>query len=120
MEAQLSSSGSPTRRPRRVRKYWLIAVSQRRVAERLDCELAAHRGGHLAVFERREHGVVVRVIDDDGGVLVVLRRGAQHGRAADVDVLDRFGIGAVGACRRRFERVEIHDEQVDDAYAMAL
>src|SRR4029077_17935013 len=51
-------------------------------------------------------------IDDDRDVDVVLGRGADHGRTADVDVLDA-GLegGAVGdAC---FERVEVDDQEID-------
>ena len=76
------------------------------------------RGRNAAVLERREHDVVVGVIDDHGDVLVILRGRAQHRGSADVDVLDRLRVRAVGARRRRFERIQIHDEQVDDADAV--
>ena len=35
-----------------------------------------------------DDAVIVGGLDDDGDVLVVLGSGADHGRAADVDVLD--------------------------------
>ena len=57
-------------------------------------------------------GVVGR-IDQHRHVGMVLGRGAQHRRPADVDVLDRFVIGAVGPRDRRGERIEIDDQQVD-------
>ena len=53
-----------------------------------------------------EDGPVVGRIDDDADVLVVLRRGAHHGRTADVDELDR----RVGR-----ERVEVAHDEVDEA-----
>ena len=45
--------------------------------------------------------------------MVILRRGAQHRRSADVDVLDGFVIGAVGPRNGFRERVEVHGEKVD-------
>ena len=56
--------------------------------------------------------VVGRIHDHRHG-FVVLGRGAQHRRSADVDVLDRLLVAAVGARHRRRERVEVHHQQVD-------
>ena len=65
----------------------------------------------------REHGVVIGGVGDDGDEFVVLRGGADQGRAADIDILDA-GL-AVGARRdRRGERVEVADQQVDLADAV--
>ena len=59
----------------------------------------------------QKRGIVVHV-HDGGDVGVVLRRRADHRRAADVDVLDALVVG--GALRdRRLERVQVHDQQVD-------
>ncbi|MCY1240520.1 hypothetical protein D9M72_533730 [compost metagenome] len=44
---------------------------------------------------------------------MVLGRRAQHGRAADVDVLDRVGQGAVILGHGLLERVQVHHQQVD-------
>jgi len=41
--------------------------------------------------EDRSAPGVVRRIDEDDDVLVILRRGAKHGGSADVDLLDTFG-----------------------------
>ena len=49
---------------------------------------------------------------------MVLRRGAQHGRAADVDVLDRVGEAAIRIRHRLLERIEVDDQQVDPCDAM--
>ena len=63
--------------------------------------------GHL-----RQHGGVILRLDYHGHVAVVLGRGAHHGRAADVDILDAGGV--VGAARHRLlEGVEIDHEKVD-------
>ena len=80
---------------------------------RLRGEPAAQRQRGAAVRERFEHLGIVGGIDDDGDVLVILRRRAQHRRAADVDVLDRVGERAVGPRGGRFERIEIDDQQID-------
>jgi hypothetical protein len=55
--------------------------------------------------------MVVRVDDDTDGA-VVLRRGAQHRRAADVDHLDDVRVGGAGG-DRPLERVEVDDDEVD-------
>ena len=58
-----------------------------------------------------QHHAVVGGIDHDPDVVVVLGRGAHHGRAADVDEFDR---------RVRGERVEVADHQVDEADAQLV
>jgi hypothetical protein len=88
------------------------------VAERLDRELAAHGGRNGAVRKRGEHRLVVGVIDDDRDVLVVLGGRAQHRGSADVDVLDGLGVRAIGPGRRGLERIQVDDEQFDDADAV--
>ncbi|ABA48884.1 hypothetical protein BURPS1710b_3404 [Burkholderia pseudomallei 1710b] len=64
-------------------------------------------------FHLVEHDRVIGRVDDDRHVAVVLRRRAQHRRAADVDVLDRVGERAVVLRNRLDERIQVHDEQVD-------
>jgi len=56
---------------------------------------------------------VVRGVRDDADEAVVLRRRADHGRAADVDVLDGLLDGAAGLCHGVLEAVEIDDHHVD-------
>jgi hypothetical protein len=51
--------------------------------------------------------------------VIVLRRGAQHRRAADVDVLDRVLEAAVRIGDRRLERIEVDDDEVDRLDARA-
>jgi hypothetical protein len=83
------------------------------VPERGRREVPAERGGEPAV--RREVGEDARMvggIDDDADRAVVLRRGTQHRRPADVDHLDDI---RVHRTRRdgALERVEVHDDEVD-------
>ncbi len=80
-------------------------AASERFAQRLRRRAAI--GVHLG-----EHGGVVGRIDHDRDAIVVLGRGADHGRAADVDILDA-GV-EIGAARDRLlERIEIDGEQVD-------
>ena len=44
---------------------------------------------------------------------MILRRRSDHAGAADVDVLDGVRDGDVGLCDRFFERVQIHDDQLE-------
>ena len=77
-------------------------------------ELAAQRQRRRALVARqsRRAPLVVAGIDHDRHEVMVLGRGADQRRPADVDVLD--GGREVGAARhRRLERVEVHHDQVD-------
>ncbi len=78
----------------------------------LEGERPTRLEGHAALVELGEHAVVVGGFDDDGDVGVVLGGGADHGGAADVDVLDGL-VDVRPAGDGRFERVEVDDEDVD-------
>ena len=59
-----------------------------------------------------EHRGVIAGVDHDGDIVVVLGRGADHRRAADIDVLDAGR--EIGAARDGFlERIEIDDQKID-------
>src|SRR5690606_15103099 len=64
-----------------------------------------------------QHTGIVGRVDHDRyaahGRTVVLGGSAQHGRAADVDVLDRVGKRAAGAGDGFTKGVQIHHEQID-------
>ncbi len=64
---------------------------------------AAHRGQHAVVAER---------VDHDRDARVVLRRGAHHRRAADVDLLDAL-VGARAGGDGLAERVEVDHHQLE-------
>ncbi len=84
-------------------------------------ELAAQRqrGGAIVGIEFGQHGCVIFGIDHHRHIVVVLGGGADHGGAADVDILDRlliaraFGDGG-------FERVEVRNQQIDALDRMIL
>ncbi len=62
--------------------------------------------------ELGEQQRIVGRLDDDGDIGVVLRRGADHCRPADIDILD--AIVEVGAARGRpLERIEIDHHKID-------
>ena len=87
-------------------------VVARRVGEGLTGQL--HPGGRRQRPRRAqllEHPPVVGGVDDHTDVLVVLRRGTDHGRAAHVDQLDR---------RVRGEGIEVAGHEVDQADVLAL
>ena len=89
-------------------------VVARGVGERLRGERLAR--WHRELGARRaqlvEHGVVGLGARDDRRERVVLRRGADHRRAADVDVLDDLGCGQA-AGHGALERIEVHADEVD-------
>ena len=80
------------------------------------------RGGDLAagLLELGADRVVGLGFDDHGDALVVLGRGADHRRAADVDVLDRDLVVDVVAGDRLLEGVEVDADQVDRLDPLAL
>ena len=87
----------------------------RGVRERLGREPVAHGDFRRALIGRQliEQGAIVARIDDYGDRGMVLRRGAHHGRAADVDVLDGILVAAVGPRHGGGKRIEIDGEQID-------
>ena len=68
------------------------------------------------LFQHR--GVVVRV-DEHGDIGVVLGGRADHGRPADIDILDARG--KIRAARDRvLERIEVDDHHIDRTYPVRL
>src|SRR5204863_6202908 len=67
-----------------------------------------------------EHARIIGRIDDGGDAAVVLRRGAQHRLAADVDVLHRILERTLGIGDRRFERIEVHHQELNGLNARAV
>ena len=63
-------------------------------------------------LQRIEHRGIVGGVGDDGDIGVVLGRGADHRRAADVDVLDDRRVVGAGAADL-LERVEVDDDEID-------
>ena len=77
-------------------------VVARGVGERLGGQALArrHRQAPVGLAQLVEHRVVALGADDRRGVGVVLGRGADHRRAADVDVLDHLGVRRRRGARR--------------------
>jgi hypothetical protein len=63
---------------------------------------------------------VIAGIHDDGDGLVVLGGAAEHGGAADVNVLDRLLEGDVGPGDGLLEGIEIDDDEIDGADAVLV
>ena len=84
------------------------------VLERLPGEPAASAGGEAVLGEGLQGRAVIGRVDEDHDIGVVLGGGAEHGGAADVDVLDALGEGGAalpgddGA-----EGVEVAGDEVD-------
>ncbi len=78
-------------------------------------EFAGQRRRHRSspAVERLDHLGVLRGLHDRQHVGVVLGGGADQGRAADIDLLDRFGFGYARAFDGLLERIEIHDHELD-------
>ena len=83
----------------------------RKTQTRFDRSIAL--GAHLV-----QNRGVVRRIADDGHVAEILGRTAQHRRAADVDVLDRFGQRNALFGDRLAEGIEVHADQIDELDAV--
>ena len=92
---------------RGMREHFLGQVELGRVRDR----------ARLGFFE---HARVIGRIDDHRDIAMVLGRRAQHGRAADVDVLDCVLKRAIGLGDRLLERIQVHDQQIDGADVVRL
>ena len=82
-------------------------------------ELAAQREVGRAAFRRHvgEHRIVIGRVGHHRDEFVVLRRGADQGDAADIDVLDAV-LAAGARCHHRGKRIEVRHQQVDLADAV--
>ena len=83
--------------------------------EDFQCQLLAQLERRVAVVAAhgREHAVVIGGVGHDRHEAVVLRRAAQHRRAADVDVFNRFLQRHVRFGDGFAERIQVDHEQVD-------
>uniref|UniRef100_A0A6J5ZQ13 Unannotated protein n=1 Tax=freshwater metagenome TaxID=449393 RepID=A0A6J5ZQ13_9ZZZZ len=69
-------------------------------------------------FQLGADRVVLRGVRDDGGKVGVLRCGANHRWAADVDLLDHLGVADSFGRDGLFERVKVHADEVDKLNAV--
>ena len=83
--------------------------------EDFDAEPFAELGGGGALVGAHgfEDGFVIGGVDDDGDGAMVFCGGPEHGRAADIDVLDGFFHGDVGFSDGCLEGVEVYDDEID-------
>ena len=76
---------------------------------------------HVAVgLHFGQYATVIGGVYHNGDPLVVLRRGANHGRAADIDVLDSGFQIAIRLCHGLFKRVQVDGDQVDGGNAVGV
>ena len=66
-----------------------------------------------AVFSFLPSPGIISRISHNGHRLVVFGRRSEHGRAPDIDKFNRFMKLEVSFCRCRFERIKIHDHEVN-------
>src|SRR5690606_25664316 len=90
------------------------------VLEGVRGEGEAGAGGELAVVVRRlwQNRAAGGGVQNSGDIGVVLGGGANHGRAADVDVLDGGGQVAVRVGHGVLERVQVHHHHIDGVDAV--
>ena len=71
-------------------------------------------------FQLIQHHRVLRRISEHAHILPVLCRRANHGRATNVDVLDRVFQRAAWFGHRRFKRIQVNHQQVDRVDTVGL
>ena len=96
--------------PARDRSVVTGDVGERLVREPVPCLLGDRAAARLELGQDR---VVALRAHHHRDRVMVLRRRADHRRAADVDVLDGLRLGDIGSRDRRLERVEVHAHEVD-------
>ena len=82
------------------------------MGERPGRELPTLGEAESPAVQRGDDVGVGRGVDDDRDALVVLGRRPDHGRPADVDLLDAL-VGAGPGRHRRGERVQVDDNEVE-------
>ena len=95
-----------------------VSVVERRVREGFGRQLAPQIGAARTGLDGGQHAVVVIRIGDGPNAVVVLGGGANHGRPADVDVLDDLlAVVRPGQCCRK--RVQVHGDEIDGCQGRA-
>ena len=78
-----------------------------------EVEAGGQREGTFVGVHLINDGVVVAALNYDGDIFMVLRRGAHHGRAADIDVFHRVFQRASFTSDGLGERVKVNDNHID-------
>ena len=74
----------------------------------------------VCLIQLAQNVAIARRIDNDQDIAKVLGGGADHARSADVDLLDELLEGDARARRGLFERIQVHDHDVDEADPVRL
>src|SRR5207245_8255148 len=88
-------------------------VVGRSLLEHPDRTTAAEGFRDLTALEFAQKFFIERRIWQRKNVTMIFRRGAQHRRPADIDLLDRFIDSRALARDRLLERIEIHHNEID-------
>ncbi len=84
------------------------------MAERLGGEAFASGSRYTAgLLDFLSDALVVRLIDDDRNRRMVLCGSADHRRAADINILDRFVTGTAVSGNRRRKGIKVDDQKID-------
>ena len=81
--------------------------------EAFDGKFGAGFSRDAASTDFSENGCVISGVTDESNAFVVLRRGADKGHAADVDVFDGISISDIGFGNRLLKGIEVHRNEVD-------
>ncbi len=98
--------GKPTRDRRVVGRGGLIDLH-------LQATTRGERGAAARLVHLGEHGIVIGRIAHHGDRRGIFGGGTQHGRTADVDMLDGVGKGDIGLGDGLLELIEVDRDQVD-------
>jgi hypothetical protein len=96
-------------------------IVSRGAGESLGGETAARRLAHgaLMLVELFQHNRIVCGIDNDGEAAMILGRGADHRRAANINILDRH-VPSSAFRGHLLERIEIDDEELEGCYRLGF
>ena len=75
-------------------------------------ETGLHTQPGAVLTQLFQDGRVVRRINDDAGMFIILGCGPEHSRPAYIDVFDRLGQGAIGALDGGLEGIQVDDNQI--------
>src|SRR5882672_4933662 len=94
-------------------------IIRRGARKHFSCEpLPEFEGGVPRFFNLLRDNAVILWIYNHRDALMVFRRAPQHGRTADINVLNGFGERDVGPGDGLLEWIKIYDHQVDGLNAM--
>ena len=78
-----------------------------------DGEVLAHGGRNIAFAKHFKNVSVIGGVTNQCDALMILRRGADEGHAADINIFDGIGIGDVGFGNGLFKGIEVDSDEVN-------